>query len=112
MSTQEKKLTHVAGTFLIHADGAFLNGAGLDRTREDRNTTVPKSYRDGVGGRVPYVSAQAWRRWLRNTLIEETGWPESELRAIDLSVARRAPQTRSPANSTRSPALRMTSSAT
>jgi CRISPR-associated protein Cas7/Cst2/DevR subtype I-B len=85
MSTEGKKLSHVAGTFLIQADGAFLNGAGLDRTRENRNTTVPKSYRDGVGNRVPYVSAQAWRRWLRNTMIEETGWPASELRAIDLS---------------------------
>ena len=85
MSIKEKNLSHVAGTFLIQADGAFLNGAGLDRTREDRNTTVPKWYGDGVGNRVPYVSAQAWRRWLRNTLIEETGWPASELRAIDLS---------------------------
>lgn len=85
MSTNVKRLSHVAGTFLIHADGAFLNGAGLDRTREDRNTTIPKSFRDGVGSRVPYVSAQAWRRWLRNTLIGETGWPASELRAIDLS---------------------------
>jgi CRISPR-associated protein Cas7/Cst2/DevR subtype I-B len=70
---------------LIQADGAFLNGAGIDRTREDRTTTVPKSYRDGVGARVPYVSAQAWRRWLRNTLIEETSWPASVLRAIGLS---------------------------
>ena len=80
-----KLLTHVAGTFVIQADGAFLNGAGIDSRREDKNTTIPKSYRDGVGNRVPYVSAQAWRRWLRNTLIEETGWPVSELRAIDLS---------------------------
>lgn len=80
-----KRLTHVAGTFLIQADGSFLNGAGIDNRREDKNTSIPKSYRDGVGNRVPYVSAQAWRRWLRNTLIEETGWPASELRAIDLS---------------------------
>lgn len=80
-----KGLTHVAGTFLIQADGAFLNGAGIDPRREDRNTTIPKSYRDGEGNRVPYVSAQAWRRWLRNTLIEETGWPASDLHAIDLS---------------------------
>lgn len=85
MGKNGTKLTHVAGTFLIHADGAFLNGAGIDTRREDQNTTIPKSYRDGVGNRVPYVSAQAWRRWLRNTLIEETGWPASELRAIDLS---------------------------
>ncbi len=84
-SDNNKKLTHVAGTFLIQADGAFLNGAGIDRNREDKNTSIPKSYRDGVGNRVPYVSAQAWRRWLRNTFIEETGWPASELRAIDLS---------------------------
>lgn len=85
MTTEVNKLTHVAGTFLIHADGAFLNGAGPERAGEDRNKTFPKSYRDGIGNRVPYVSAQAWRRWLRNTLIEETGWPASELRAIDLS---------------------------
>jgi len=85
MSTKGNKLTHVSGTFLVQADGAFLNGAGIDKRREDKNTTVPKTYRDGIGNRVPYVSAQAWRRWLRNTLIEETGWPASELRAIDLS---------------------------
>src|SRR5947207_2697781 len=86
MSANHNQLTHVSGTFLIQADGAFLNGAGIDPRREDKNTTVPKSYRDGIGNRVPYVSAQAWRRWLRNTLIEETGWPASELRAIDLSA--------------------------
>lgn len=75
-----KTLTHVAGTFLIQADAAFLNGAGLGEG-EDRNVAVPKTFWDG-GNRVPYVSSQAWKRWLRNTLIEETGWPASELRAI------------------------------
>ena len=34
---------------------------------------------------MPYVSAQAWRRWLRNTCNEENGWQPSELRAIDKS---------------------------
>jgi CRISPR/Cas system-associated protein Cas7 (RAMP superfamily) len=76
----EKKLTHVAGTFLIQADASFLNGAGLGEG-EDRNVTVPKTFRDGRN-EVPYVSAQAWKRWLRNTLIEETGWPTSESKAI------------------------------
>ncbi|MHC1569327.1 MAG: hypothetical protein ACXQT5_00285 [Candidatus Syntropharchaeia archaeon] len=76
----EKKLTHVAGTFLIQADAAFLNGAGLGEG-EDRNVTIPKTFRDGRN-EVPYVSAQAWKRWLRNTLIEETGWPPSEVKAI------------------------------
>ena len=77
---RKPELTHVAGTFLIQADGSFLNGAGLGEG-DDRNTTIPKTFRDGRD-RVPYVSAQAWKRWLRNTLIEETGWPASELRAI------------------------------
>lgn len=74
----KKELTHIVGTFLIEANGAFLNGAGLG-DGEDRNVTVPKTFRNGKD-KVPYVSAQAWRRWLRNTLIEETGWPASELR--------------------------------
>jgi CRISPR/Cas system-associated protein Cas7 (RAMP superfamily) len=75
-----KTLTHVAGELLIEARGAFLNGAGLG-AGEDRTTTVPKTFQDGRRS-VPYVSAQAWRRWLRNTLIEETGWDRSEIRAI------------------------------
>lgn len=73
----ENKVSHVAGIFLIQADAAFLNGAGLGEG-EDRNVTVPKTLR----GRIPYVSAQAWKRWLRNTLIEETGWISSDQKAI------------------------------
>ncbi|MGF3521946.1 MAG: DevR family CRISPR-associated autoregulator [Candidatus Bathyarchaeia archaeon] len=78
-----KNITHIAGTFLVEAPASFLNGAGLGEG-ENRNVTVPKTFRDG-SNRVPYVSSQAWKRWLRNTLIEETGWPASELRAIGLS---------------------------
>src|SRR5437867_2216819 len=43
--------------------------------------TGSKTFRDPKGV-VPYVSAQAWKRWLRNTLIEETGWSASDLKAI------------------------------
>jgi CRISPR-associated protein Cst2 len=75
------KLSHIAGNFLIPAAGSFLNGAGLSQSGEDRNVTVPKTFRDGKY-RVPYVSSQAWKRWLRNTLIEETGWESSEITAI------------------------------
>lgn len=82
MSTP-KELTHIAGTFVIEAPASFLNGAGLGEG-EDRNVTVPKTFRDGQY-RVPYVSAQAWKRWLRNTMIEETKWPASELRALDIN---------------------------
>lgn len=78
-----KRLTHVAGTFLIYADASFLNGAGLGEG-ENRNVTVPKVLRDHKDD-VPYVSSQSWKRWLRNTLIEETGWPASDLAAIKVS---------------------------
>ena len=79
-----KTLTHVAGTFLVEAPASFLNGAGLG-DGENRNVTLPKTFRDGRE-RVPYVSSQAWKRWLRNTLLEETNWPASVLRPIDLST--------------------------
>jgi CRISPR-associated protein Cst2 len=78
-----KPLTHVAGTFLIHADASFLNGAGLGEG-EYRNVTIPKTLRDQKDD-VPYVSSQAWKRWLRNTLIDETGWEASELVSIKKS---------------------------
>lgn len=78
-----KSLTHVAGTFLIHTDASFLSGAGLG-DGENRNVTIPKTLRDQKD-EVPYVSSQAWKRWLRNTLIEETGWEASELVAIKKS---------------------------
>lgn len=86
----ENKLTHIAGTFLIQAEGAFLNGAGLD-TGEDRNAVIPKTFwdydRNGARIRVPYVSAQAWRRWLRMTFQEENpNEPGTELKALDKSA--------------------------
>lgn len=85
----ENKITHIAGTFLIKAEGAFLNGAGLD-TGEDRNAVIPKTYWDidekGRRVRVPYVSSQAWRRWLRLTFQEENpNEPATELKALDKS---------------------------
>src|SRR5581483_10661322 len=80
MSDNRRAVTHVAGTFLIQADGAFLNGAGLGEG-EDRNVTIPKTFRDGRN-EVPYVSAQAWKRWLRTTTVQEANWPASEPQAI------------------------------
>lgn len=79
--SHRRDLTHIAGTFVIEASASFLNGAGLG-DGEDQNVTVPKTFRDGHY-RVPYVSSQAWKRWLRNTLLDETKWPASELRALD-----------------------------
>jgi CRISPR-associated protein Cst2 len=86
----KNKLTYIAGTFLIQAEGAFLNGAGLE-SGEYQNTTAPKSYwdidKDGRRIRVPYVSAQAWRHWLRETFKEENpNEPEAVLKALKLNA--------------------------
>lgn len=74
------KIEYIAGTFLIQADSAFLNG-GQGSPGEDQNVVSPKIMWK-YGRRIPYVSSQAWKHWLRDTLIEETQWPASRLRAI------------------------------
>ena len=81
------KLNNITGTLLIDATAAFLNGAGLG-SGEDKNKVIPKTFKEKVNNRmeeVPYVSAQSWRRWLRNTTNEENSWKPSELRAIGKS---------------------------
>lgn len=68
-----KQLTHIVGTFLIQAEGAFLNGAGTEPYGQG-DITMPKTYktlREGRQTDVPYVSSQAWKRWLRDTFQEE-----------------------------------------
>lgn len=81
------ELKNITGALLIDATAAFLNGAGLG-TGEDKNKVIPKTFREKVNNRieeVPYVSAQSWRRWLRDTTNDENGWNPSELRAIGKS---------------------------
>lgn len=81
-------LNNITGALLIDATAAFLNGAGLG-VGEDKNKVIPKTFREKVNGRaeeVPYVSAQSWRRWLRETTNEENGWRPSELKAIKQSA--------------------------
>ena len=69
-----KQLTHVVGTFLIQAEGAFLNGAGTESYGKG-DITVPKTFKtlreSGGQTQIPYVSSQAWKRWLRDTFQEE-----------------------------------------
>lgn len=78
------KLNNITGALLIDATATFLNGAGLV-LGEDKNKVTPKTYKEKINNRteeVPYVSAQSWRRWLRDTTNEENNWEPSELRAI------------------------------
>ena len=78
------KLNNITGALLIDATAAFLNGAGLG-SGEDKNKVIPKTFKEKVNNRleeVPYVSAQSWRRWLRNTSNEENSWNPSILKGI------------------------------
>ncbi len=75
------ELKYISGCFCIQADSAFINGAGLEKQTEDRNVVQTKTMWKN-GKRIPYVSSQAWKRFLRETLISETKWPESRLRAV------------------------------
>lgn len=81
------ELKNIAGDILCDATAAFLNGAGLG-TGEDQNIVIPKTFKETINGRkerVPYVSAQSWRRWLRDTANQENDWAPSELHAIDFN---------------------------
>ena len=85
-----KQIQNITGNVLCDATATFLNCSGL-ATGEDQNTVIPKTFKETVNGRkedVPYVSAQAWRRWLRNTANEENGWQPSELHAIETNAKR------------------------
>jgi CRISPR-associated protein Cst2 len=84
-----KGLTHIVGTFLIQAEGAFLNGAGTE-TYGQGDITVPKVLMTlGDGGRqvpVPYVSSQSWKRWLRDTFQDENrDEPQALIATIDVN---------------------------
>lgn len=83
-----EKLNNIAGNIICDATATFLNGAGL-ASGEDQNVVIPKTFKETVNGRkeeVPYVSSQAWRRWLRNTSNEESNWQPSELHAIEFNA--------------------------
>lgn len=78
------ELKNITGALLIDATASFLNGAGLG-AGEDKNQVIPKTFKEKINNRfeeVPYVSAQSWRRWLRDTTNAENAWNPSELRAI------------------------------
>lgn len=63
----------VTATFAIYANAAALNMAGADTATDLQNATAVKLVRRGNQS-YPYVSAQAWRRWLREVLYHHYGW--------------------------------------
>ncbi|NJO05932.1 MAG: type I-B CRISPR-associated protein Cas7/Cst2/DevR [Chloroflexaceae bacterium] len=69
-------MAFVTGLLLIDAPASALNNAGADTGARTDNTVAVKAIRTRTGDRYPYVSAQAFRYWLRTTLeaMPDTGW--------------------------------------
>jgi CRISPR-associated protein Cst2 len=67
-------MTHVTGLFLIDAPASALNNLGQIEGERFDNSTGVKVIRAN-DGLYPYVSAQAFRYWLRQTLqAANVGW--------------------------------------
>ena len=67
-------MAFVSGIQIIHAPASALNNAGGDESSPNQNATRVKFLRVGRD-RFPYVSAQAYRYWLRQTLEGKgEGW--------------------------------------
>ena len=66
-------MSFVTGLFLIDAPASALNNMGIPEGERYENRVEVKVIRAGDGF-YPYVSAQAFRYWLRTTL--ENGFPD------------------------------------
>ncbi len=69
-------MSHVTGLLLIDAPASALNNAGEDTEARTDNAVAVKFIRT-PDGRLPYVSAQAIRFWLRTQLSQTPGWTSS-----------------------------------
>src|SRR2546421_11996313 len=78
MPTNRPMTTNVLGFVLIDAPHSALNMGQADATVADENKIPVKTiWRDGKS--LPYVSAQAWRYWWRNTLESKFDWKMSPI---------------------------------
>jgi len=69
-------MAFINGLLLIDAPASALNNAGAAPGARTDNTVAVKAVRTRTGETYPYVSAQAFRYWLRTSLenMPETGW--------------------------------------
>jgi CRISPR-associated protein Cst2 len=71
-------MAFVTGMMLIDAPASALNNAGKDESARLDNATAVKFIQLPSGGRIPYVSAQAVRFWLRDLLARQgSDWKAS-----------------------------------
>lgn len=69
---------NIVGLMLIDAPHSALNNAGTDAGERTDNIVRVKTIRKGMI-RYPYVSGQAFRYWLRETLEEKFDWEMSPI---------------------------------
>ncbi|NWG21018.1 MAG: type I-B CRISPR-associated protein Cas7/Cst2/DevR [Chloroflexi bacterium] len=74
-------MAFITGLLLIDAPASALNNAGAAPGARTDNTVAVKTIRTRTGETFPYVSAQAFRYWVRTSLEEmpETGWQASPI---------------------------------
>ncbi len=71
-------MAHLNGVWLIDAPASALNNqGGIEGGRTDN--VVGVKYIRTKQGAFPYVSAQAFRYWLRNTLTDDDNWKMSPI---------------------------------
>jgi|YNPNPStandDraft_1061719.scaffolds.fasta_scaffold06280_3 CRISPR-associated protein Cst2 len=70
-------MSHITGILLIDAPASALNNAGKDTEARTDNAVAVKFIRTPGGNRMPYVSAQALRYWVRTQLASTQGWSSS-----------------------------------
>lgn len=73
-------MAFIAGIQVIHAPASALNNAGTQTGGTTENTVLVKALRIN-GKSYPYVSAQAYRYWLRRTLeqMQPEGWTRAPI---------------------------------
>ena len=69
---------NVLGLVLIDAPHSALNNDQADPVAADENISPTKVIKKGYE-KIPYVSAQAWRYWWRNTLENKFDWKMSPI---------------------------------
>jgi CRISPR-associated protein Cst2 len=74
-------MAYLTAMLLIDAPASALNNSGLpiDDARTDNTSSVKFIRKSGVG-KYPYFTAQAYRRWLRQTIeLDPQGWAMSPI---------------------------------
>ncbi len=69
-------MAHLSGLLLVDCPASALNNAGADKAARTENVISAKKISTRAGT-FPYVSAQAFRFWLREALKTVEGWTAS-----------------------------------